>query len=104
MNPLKSFVGKLWQRKTQMWFWSAPGRVCDLQVYYVQEMLAALFIFSVLFVIVGAVLLAVFLLDRASQRTVAGQSRRPSALLKCAPRRRVSRRDQQEAAAPPVGA
>lgn len=70
MNPLKSFVGKLWQRKTQMWIWSAVAAFVILRVYYVQELLAALLIFSVLFVIVCAVLLAVFLLDRASQRTV----------------------------------
>lgn len=70
MNPLRWFVGKLWQRKTQMWIWSAVAAFVILRVYYVQELLAALLIFSVLFVIVCAVLLVVFLLDRASQRTV----------------------------------
>ena len=70
VTPLRSFVGKLWQRKTQMWIWSVVAASVILRVYYVQEMLAALFIFSILFVVVCAVLLAIFLLDRASQRTV----------------------------------
>jgi hypothetical protein len=53
-----------------MWIWSALAVFVALQIYYVQEMLAALLIFSVLFAIVCAVFLVVFLLDRASQRTV----------------------------------
>jgi hypothetical protein len=70
VTPLRSLVSKLWQRKTQTWIWLAVAALVALQVYYVQEMLAALFIFSILFVVVCVVLLVIFLLDRASQRTV----------------------------------
>ena len=38
-----------------------------MRLYYVQEMIAALIMFSVLFVAVAVVVLILFLLDRASQ-------------------------------------
>jgi hypothetical protein len=41
--------------------------VAATQVYYMREMLAALIIFSVLFALVAAIVLTLFLLDRASQ-------------------------------------
>lgn len=71
MTPLRSLVSKLSQRKTQKWILLGLAVLVLLQVYYVQEMIAALLIFSILFVAVCAVLLVIFLLDRASQRTVA---------------------------------
>ena len=70
MSGLQLLVGKLWKRKIQTGIWLAVAVFVALQVYYVQEMLAALLIFSILFAVVCAVLLVMFLLDRASQRTV----------------------------------
>jgi inner membrane protein involved in colicin E2 resistance len=43
----------------------------SLKIYYVREMIAALVIFSVLFAVVGTMVLVVFILDRISQRTFA---------------------------------
>lgn len=55
------------QRKANIWILVAPIAVATTQVYYVREMLAALIIFSVLFAFVAAIVVALFLLDRASQ-------------------------------------
>lgn len=52
------------------WLWIVLAALLALRVYYVREMIAALMIFSVLFAAVGIVVLAVFLLDRASQLIV----------------------------------
>jgi hypothetical protein len=73
LNFSRLLVGKLSQRKAQKWIWlgAAALVLLLLQVYYVQEMIAALFIFSIAFVAVCMVLLVIFLLDRASQRTAA---------------------------------
>ena len=45
----------------------ATVAVLALRVYFVQELIAAFFIFSVLFVCVAAVVLAVFVMDHAGQ-------------------------------------
>jgi hypothetical protein len=42
-----------------------------LQFYYVQEMIAAFVIFCVLFSLVAGAVLLLFLVDRASERTLA---------------------------------
>jgi uncharacterized membrane protein YraQ (UPF0718 family) len=70
MTPFRSLASKLFQRKTQKWILLGLALLVWLQVYYVQEMIAALIVFSVLFVAVCLVLLVIFLLDRASQHTV----------------------------------
>jgi len=56
------------------WMWIAVpalAGIAALQMYFVQEMIAALFLFTVLFVIVAAIVLVLWLVDRAGQRTVA---------------------------------
>jgi hypothetical protein len=57
------------KRKLGNWIWYGFIAVIALQVYYVREMLAALLIFGVLFGFGTAVVLVLFLLDQASQRT-----------------------------------
>jgi len=53
------------------WFWIALAGVPAIRLYYVQEMIAALIIFSVLFVGVFSVVLVIFLVDRASEQIAA---------------------------------
>jgi hypothetical protein len=48
------------------WMWIGLAALLALRFYYVREMIAALMIFSVLFVAAAIVVLAVFLLDRVS--------------------------------------
>jgi len=51
-----------------MWFGLAA--LAAIQLYYVQEMLAALLIFAVLFAVVSVAALTVYLLDRAGERAL----------------------------------
>jgi membrane protein YdbS with pleckstrin-like domain len=58
------------QRKVSTWILAALIAlitVAATQVYYMREMLAALIIVAVLFALVAAIVLTLFLLDRASQ-------------------------------------
>jgi hypothetical protein len=74
VNSLKSFAdGKNWFRehKVSKWLWIGIAALLAIQAYYVREMLAALFIFAVLFGFGTAVAFVLFLFDQASQRTVA---------------------------------
>ncbi len=50
------------------WTWISLVAVPAMRFYYVQEMVAALMIFSVLFLGISTVALVVFLLDRATQQ------------------------------------
>jgi hypothetical protein len=53
---------------TMKWVWIGLSAIPTLRIYYVREMVAALMIFSVLFVAGAIVVLVLFLLDLASQR------------------------------------
>ena len=55
--------------KIPKWLWLGLAALIAIQMYYVREMLAALFIFAVLFGIGTAVAFVLFLFDQASQRT-----------------------------------
>lgn len=58
-------------KSRRLWWLAAIGAgLVALRFYYVQEMIAALMIFSALFVIGAAVVLVIFILDRATQTTV----------------------------------
>ena len=59
------------RRQWKKWVWIGLAALAALQLYFVQEMLAALFLFTVLFIAVAAVVLILWLLDRVSQETVA---------------------------------
>jgi hypothetical protein len=53
------------------WIWIGLAAVPAIRLYYVQEMIAALIIFSVLFVGASTVVLILYLLDRASEHITA---------------------------------
>ena len=53
------------------WVWFGLITLVAIQIYYVREMVAALILFSVLFVCVGVTALTLFLLDRAGQHALA---------------------------------
>lgn len=57
--------------KTTTWIGIGLAATAATRIYYVQEMIAALIIFSILFLGVAIVALIVFLLDRASEGIVA---------------------------------
>jgi hypothetical protein len=52
------------------WVWIGLAAVPAIRLYYVQEMIAALMIFSVLFVVAATLVLIIFLLDRASEHAM----------------------------------
>lgn len=52
------------------WLWVFLGAVLVGQMYYVREMLAALVLFALLFVVVGTVAGVVYLLGRAGESTI----------------------------------
>ena len=53
---------------TMKWVWIGLSAIPALRIYYVREMVAALMIFTILFVAGAIVVLVLFLLDLASQR------------------------------------
>jgi sensor histidine kinase regulating citrate/malate metabolism len=57
-------------KKARKWLWISLAALAALQVYFVQELMAALFLFSVGFVIIAVAALAIYLFDRAGQRTM----------------------------------
>jgi sensor histidine kinase regulating citrate/malate metabolism len=57
-------------KKTRKWLWISLAALAALQVYFVRELMAALFLFSVGFVIIAIAALVIYLFDRASQRTM----------------------------------
>ena len=61
---------RLFNKLTRKWILMGLVAVPAIRFYYVQEMIAALIIFSVLFVGVSMVVLIVFVLDRASQHAM----------------------------------
>ena len=59
------------EKKARKWLWYGLAAVAAVQLYFVQEMMAALVLFSVLFAVAAAVVVLVYLFDRASQRAMA---------------------------------
>ena len=61
-------VGKIIsEQKARKWLWIALGTFVALQLYFVQEMLAALILFTGVFIICAVVALVLYLVDRASR-------------------------------------
>jgi hypothetical protein len=61
-------VSKVWsEKKARKWMWLALAAFVALQIYFVQEMLAALILFTGVFVIFAIVALVLYLVDRAGQ-------------------------------------
>jgi hypothetical protein len=63
-------LSELARTNRKRWIWIGLAAVPTIRFYYVQEMIAALIIFSVFFLVVSTVVLIIFLLDRASQQIV----------------------------------
>lgn len=57
--------------KVRKWTLLGLAALAAIWLYQVQEMIAALAIFSVLFALAAGAVLTIFLLDRAGQRTLA---------------------------------
>ena len=57
--------------KGKKWLWIGLTALPAMHLYYIQEMIAALIIFSVLFVGAAMAVLIIFLLDRVSQQIMA---------------------------------
>ena len=53
--------------RSRKWLWFAIGAFAALQIYFVRELLAALMLFTGVFVICATVALVVYLIDRASR-------------------------------------
>jgi hypothetical protein len=58
------------ERKVRKWMWIGLAVVAALQFYYVQEMIAAFVVLAVVFAVIAGAGLLVFLVDRASERTL----------------------------------
>jgi uncharacterized membrane protein YqjE len=74
-------VGKMVsEKKARKWMWAGLGALVALQIYFVQEMLAALMLFAGVFVLVAAIALVIYLVDRAGQWSIewAGERARPA--------------------------
>ena len=61
-------VSKLFQeRKARKWLWIALGAFAALQIYFVRELLAALMLFTGIFIVCAILALTLYLIDRASR-------------------------------------
>ncbi len=61
----------LQRKQPQKWLWGGLWALLGVQFYYVREMLAALVIFSILFAVVGFIVVILFVLDRGIRSTLA---------------------------------
>jgi cytosine/uracil/thiamine/allantoin permease len=68
------------EKKARQWMWIGLLSFVALQVYFVQEMLAALILFAGIFAILATIALTLYLMDRAGQLSLdwAGQHARPA--------------------------
>jgi hypothetical protein len=55
------------ERKARKWLWVALGALVALQLYFVQEMVAALMLFTGIFIVCAIIALVLYLVDRASR-------------------------------------
>lgn len=61
-------VSQVWSdKKARKWMWIGLAAFVALQIYYVQELLAALILFTGVFVLFGLIVLALYFVDRAGQ-------------------------------------
>lgn len=77
-------VGKfLSDKKVRKWMWLGLVAIVALQIYFVQELLAALMLFTGVFILLAIVAVVLYLIDRAGQWGLgwAGQHARPAAKL-----------------------
>jgi hypothetical protein len=55
------------ERKARKWMWIGLGVFVALQLYFVQEMIAALALFTGLFIVCALIALVLYLIDKASR-------------------------------------
>ena len=81
MKVGQGFTGKFSENKVRKWMWIGLAAFVGLQVYFVQEMLAALMLFAGIFVVLAIAAGTLYLVDRAGQWGLgwAGQHARPAA-------------------------
>jgi hypothetical protein len=60
-------IKKIWHRKSFRWTLLAIGVVGALNLYFVQQMIAAFLLFSALFACLACILLGVFLIDHVAR-------------------------------------
>jgi hypothetical protein len=61
-------VSQVWnEKKARKWMWVGLAAFVALQIYFVQEMLAALILFTGVFVLFAIVALVLYVIDRAGQ-------------------------------------
>jgi uncharacterized membrane protein YqjE len=58
------------EKKARRWMWVGLGTFVALQIYFVQEMLAALMLFTGVFVILAAIALVLYLVDKAGRWSI----------------------------------
>ncbi|MGD0906551.1 MAG: hypothetical protein ABSA96_03150 [Candidatus Acidiferrales bacterium] len=63
----ESFKRVLSERKSRRWLWIVVVAFVALQIYFVQEMLAALMLFTGVFIVFAIFALLLYLIDRAGQ-------------------------------------
>ena len=63
MNASEVFT----DRKARKWLWIGLGVFAALQIYFVRELLAALILFTGLFIVCAIIALILYLVDRASR-------------------------------------
>lgn len=57
-------------KKARKWLWIGLAVFAALQVYLVRELLAAMVLFSIVFVVVAVAALVIYLIERAGERTM----------------------------------
>jgi hypothetical protein len=72
--------GRINEKKARNWMWAALLALAAMQIYFVQELLAALLLFAVAFVIIAIAALGLYLVDIGGQRGFSwvGQHSRPA--------------------------
>ena len=55
------------EKKARKWLWIGLGAFVALQIYFVQQLVVALMLFTGVFVLCAVVALAMYLVDRAGQ-------------------------------------
>ena len=75
------------EKKARKWMWICLAVVAALQLYYVREMIAAFVVLGVVFALIGGAGMLVFLVDRASGRTLTRAEMSELAILRTARRR-----------------
>jgi hypothetical protein len=55
------------ERKARKWMWAGLAALVAIQIYFVQELLAALVLFTGIFIVCAIIALVLYLVDRAGR-------------------------------------